>query len=64
MTNHRDTYARYELDHSDDDEWTTPPRDLEARAEDTERERLEAALDRADRETQNYPLGWYGGGGI
>jgi hypothetical protein len=57
VTNHRDSYARYELDHPTDD-------DLEARADDTATERLQAALDRADRETQNYPLGWFGGGGL
>jgi hypothetical protein len=57
VTNHRDSYARYELDHATDD-------DLEARADDTAAERLEAALDRADREAQNYPLGWFGGGGL
>jgi hypothetical protein len=56
VTNHRDTYARYEMDHPTDDD------DLEARADDTATERLEAALDRADRETINYPLGWFGGG--
>jgi DNA-directed RNA polymerase subunit L len=57
MTNHRDTYARYEMDHPTDD-------DLEARADDTAAERLEAALDRADRETVNYPLGYLAGGGL
>jgi hypothetical protein len=57
VTNHRDTYARYAMDHADDD-------DLEARATDAAAERLEAALDRADRETQNYPLGWAMGGGL
>jgi hypothetical protein len=45
------------MDHPTDD-------DLEARADDTATERLQAALDREDRRTQNYPLGWPMGGGL
>jgi hypothetical protein len=58
VTNHRDTYARYEMDHPTDDD------DMEARADDTATERLQAALDREDRRTMNYPTGWPMGGGL